>query len=252
MEPNLAWLATNFVAAFLLPPLNLILLMVAGLFLLKRKPQFGKALLVVGILGLYALSTPLVAGFLLGLLQTDAPVTQTELQQAKAIVVLGAGRYSDAPEYGSDTTSALGLERLRYAAYLHRLTGLPILATGGSPNGGIPESTFMKEILEKEFAVPVKWTEGASNNTRENAIYSKKILEAEGIKQILLVTHAWHLPRARFAFEHAGLHVIAAGTHFVARASGRILDFVPDAGALRSSAYALHEYVGIIWYWLRG
>lgn len=252
MDPHLAWLATNFVAAFLLPPLNLILPMAAGLLLLARRPRLGKLLIAAGLVGLYALSTPLVAGALIRLLQVAPLPTEARLSGVGAIVVLGAGRYEDAPEYGGDTANALALERLRYAARLQRRTGLPLLVSGGAPDGGIPEGRFMQEILEKEFGVPVRWVEDASANTRENAINSARILAKAHVRTILLVTHAWHMPRAQAAFERAGLQVIPAGTHFAGSRPPGLMSFVPDAGALRSSAYAMHEAIGLIWYRLRG
>lgn len=252
MQTHLAWLATNFIAAFLLPPLSLILLMTAGLLLLKRRPRLGKALLAAGLVLLYALSTPLVAGSLIRLLQVAPLPANANLSGVGAIVVLGAGRYEDAPEYGGDTANALALERLRYAATLQRRTGLPLLVTGGAPDGGMPEGRFMQEILEKEFGVPVRWMEDASDNTRENAINSARILAREHIRRILLVTHAWHMPRAEAAFERAGLQVIPAGTHFAGSRPPGLMSFVPDAGALRVSAYALHEAIGLVWYRLRG
>ena len=252
MDPKLAWLATNFIAAFLLPPLSLILLMLAGMLLLKRKPFLGKTLIAAGLGLLYALSMPLVAGLLFGLLQPAPFNHKTDIRHAGAIVVLGAGRYEDAPEYGGDTASPLALERLRYAAALHRQTGLPLLVTGGAPDGGLPEAQFMREILEREFKVPVRWTESASRNTRENALFSRDVLAKENIHRILLVTHAWHMPRAQTAFERAGFDVIPAGTRFVGKPEYRLLDFIPDASALRSSSYALHEFIGIVWYKVRG
>lgn len=252
MEPKLAWLATHFLASLLLPPLSLILLMTAGLVLLKRRPRLGKSLLAAGLVLLYALSTPLVAGFLFRLLQSEPLPEQPNLSGVGAIVVLGAGRYEDAPEYGSDTANALALERLRYAAQLQRRTGLPILVSGGAPGGGTPEARFMQAILEKEFGVPVRWTESDSDTTRENALFSQRILAEDGIKKILLVTHAWHMPRARGAFERAGLEVIAAGTRFSPPEAAELMDFVPDASALRSSTYAVHEAIGLIWYRVRG
>lgn len=251
MEPNLAWLATNFLASLLLPPLSLILLMTAGLLWLKRRPRLGKGLIAAGLVLLYALSTPLVATFSFRLLQSEPLPAKFDLASAGAIIVLGAGRYENAPEYGGDTNSSLGLERLRYAAHLHRKTGLPILAAGGSPEGRVPESRFMKETLEQEFGVAVRWTEEGSHNTRENALLSRRILGTEGIDKILLVTHAWHMPRAKRAFETAGFSVIPAGTRFSGPVELRLFDFIPDAGALRSSAYAMHELIGIAWYRLK-
>lgn len=252
MDPTLAWLATNFVASFLLPPLSLIVLMTAGMALLKRRPRLGKMLIGLGLVLLYALSTPLVAGSLFRLLQAAPLPESADLSGVGAIVVLGAGRYERAPEYGGDTANAYALERLRYAARLQRRTGLPILVTGGAPTGGIPEAQFMQEVLEKEWKVPVRWTEGASDNTRENALNSRRILAGEKIAKILLVTHAWHMPRAQAAFERAGFEVIPAGTRFSLPKAAELMDFVPEAGALRASAHALHEAIGLVWYRLRG
>lgn len=252
MEPHLSWLITNFLAAFLLPPLDLILLMTAGLLLMKRRPRLGRTLVVSGLVLLYALSTPLVAGALIRLLEGPPLSPQTHLAGVGAIVILGAGRYGNAPEYGGDTANALALERLRYGARLYRQIGLPILVTGGAPAGGVPEGRFMKEVLEKEFGVPVRWMEDASDNTRENAINSARILAKAHVTRILLVTHAWHMPRARFAFEHTGLRVVPAGTRFTRPGILEPLFFVPDANALRTSAYAMHEGIGLAWYALRG
>ena len=98
-------------------------------------------------------------------------------QTADAIVVLGAGSYLKAPEYGADTVGEAGLFRLRYAARLQRETGRPVLVTGGKPQGNtLSEAEQMKAVLENEFHVPVKWTEGESNNTLENARFTQRIL----------------------------------------------------------------------------
>lgn len=252
MTPDPAWLVTQILSAALLPPGSLILVLALGLAWVGRAPRAGKALLAFGILGLYALSTPLVAGGLVRLLQAEPLSVEPALSGAQAIVVLGAGRYEDAPEYGGDTASALGLERLRYAAWLAKRTRLPVLVTGGAPEGGSPEAHYMKAILEEEFGVPVRWVEDRSRNTRENAAHSARLLRAAGVHRILLVTHAWHMPRARRVFEEAGLEVIPAGTRFSRARPLRLTDWVPDATALRQSAYALHELVGLVWYRLSG
>jgi uncharacterized SAM-binding protein YcdF (DUF218 family) len=110
----------------------------------------------------------------------------------------------------------------------------------------------MKVILEKEFGAQVRWVEEASNNTRENALLSQRMLAKSGVATILLVTHAWHMPRAQGAFERVGLKVIPAGTRFSPPTALELMDFVPNAGALRSSAYAMHEAIGLVWYRLRG
>ena len=105
-------------------------------------------------------------------------------------------------------------------------------------------------MLEKEFRVPVKWTEGASSNTRENAYKSFAILRKDGISRIALVTHAWHMPRATREFEQAGFKVIPAATAYTTRYKTDIFAFIPTAGALQKSSLFFHEVIGIIWYWL--
>jgi len=238
-------------SAFLLPPGNLLLLFLLGLGLLRRRPRLARGLLVLATVGLWLLSVPVVANRLLASLE-EGPPARFEFSRAQAIVVVGAGRYRDAPEYGGDTASSLALERLRYAAWLARQSHLPVLVSGGSPEGRAPEAGFMKQILEREFGVPVRWVEDASRNTWENAQLSRRLLAPQGIDTILLVTHAWHMPRARRAFEAVGFRVIPAGTRFHRTQSTMATDWLPDAQALLDSHFAFHEWLGLAWYRLRG
>ncbi|SEL04006.1 YdcF family protein [Nitrosovibrio tenuis] len=246
----MSWYATNLISAFLLPPLNLILAGTIGVALLKRRPRLGKLLMVTALTLLYLLSTPFFAEAMLQRLETRPPPDPFN-NGIQAIVVLGSSTYFDAPEYGSHTVSRFALERIRYAAWLHRLTSKPILATGGSPPGtGSSEALQMKAVLEKEFNVPVRWTEEASVNTRENAYNSFAILKKDGIRRIALVTHAWHMPRAAKEFERAGFKVTPAATAYTTRYKTDVFAFVPSAGALQKSSFFFHEVIGLAWYWL--
>lgn len=241
----------NVVAAFLLPPLNCLVLGIAGLALLKRRPRLARRLLAASLGLIYLFSTSVVGDGLLHLLETSPALPPQPVPQADAIVVLAAGTYFDAPEYGGDTVNSLGLERLRYGVHLARATGLPILATGGSPSGGIIEALALREAAERDFKMPVRWVETDSQTTFDNAFNSKKILEAAGISRIYLVTHAWHMPRALLAFRRAGFDVIPAPTAFTTFNDIDLLDFLPRARPLLRSYYALHEMIGIAWYRLR-
>ncbi|MEP7073118.1 MAG: YdcF family protein [Nitrosospira sp.] len=241
--------ATNLVSAFLLPPLNLILLGAIGVLLLKRRPRTGKILVVSAVALLYLLSTPFVAETALQKLETLPALNSFDSVQA--IVVLGAGTYFNAPEYEGNTVNRLGLERIRYAARLHRLTRKPILATGGTPLGSnSSEAAQMRDVLEKEFRVPVRWIEEASGNTRDNAYKSFAMLKKDGVNRIALVTHAWHMPRATREFEQAGFKVIPAATAYTTRYKTDLFAFIPTAGALQKSSFFFHEVIGMIWYWL--
>ncbi len=154
----MGWFAINLISAFLLPPFNLILLGTAGLVLLKWRPRLGTLLITATLTLLYLLSTPFFAELMLQRLETRPPLgpINTLDNGVQAIVVLGSSTYFDAPEYGGHTVSRFALERIRYAAWLYRLTGKPILATGGSPPGSSSsEADQMKAVLETEFHVPV-------------------------------------------------------------------------------------------------
>lgn len=248
----MSWFFTNLISVFLLPPLNLLLLAVLGLWLWHKRPVIARVLLTVSIGLLWLLSTPFFAEALLQQLEGAPYVTDTKKPLADAIVVLGGGTYFHAPEYGADTIGAATLERLRFAAKLQRETGKPVLVTGGSPLGNsTSEAAQMKQVLEQEFNVPVQWTESASNNTQENANLSRQTLQRSGITRIYLVTHAWHMPRAVLAFQTAGFQVIPAPTAYTTRFQIGLLDFLPNAYALRDSRIFMHELIGILWYQLK-
>ena len=145
------------------------------------------------------------------------------------------------------------MARLRYAANLARRSELPVLTSGGVMHWHtLPLATLMAQTLVNEFNVSVRWEEGRSQSTGTNALWSASMLKADGIKRILLVTHAWHIPRARRAFEKMGIEVIAAPTAFRTWPVRRWISLVPSAGALRETRWALHETVGRLWYWARG
>jgi uncharacterized SAM-binding protein YcdF (DUF218 family) len=172
---------------------------------------------------------------------------------AQAIVVLGSGSYLRAPEYGGiNTISENTLERVRYAAFLYRKTGKPILVTGGHPLGNRDsEASQMKAVLENEFHVPVSWMEDQSNDTEENATLSFAILKKQGITRIYLVTHAWHMRRASLLFRDAGFTVVPAATRVDRLHEKGILAFLPSAKALLKSELLMHELIGICWFELK-
>jgi len=246
----LSWQLTNALTALLLPPGILILVMAGGLALLRRRPRTGIGLITGSLAALYVLSMPLTAQVLLAGWEPEPPAEKSG--GAAAIVVLGGGKSHGAPEYGGDTVHGSTLLRLRYAAHLQRRTGLPILVSGGSPEGSPQsEAELMQRTLQQEFSVPVRWVEGGSANTLDNARLSYRMLAAENIRSIHLVTHAWHMPRAQLVFEAAGFKVIPAATAYTRRYRLTILDVLPSALALRDSALFIHEVIGIVWYRLR-
>ena len=248
----MSWFITNLVSAFLLPPLSLLIVLFIGLWQWRQHPALARILVTFSFALLWLFSTPYVAESLLQGLEGQPFVNDTHKPMADAIVVLGGGTYFHAPEYGGDTVGEYSLQRLRYAAKLHRETSLPLLVTGGKPLGNkLSEAQQMKQALEQEFNVPVKWTEDESNNTDENARFSKQLLQQAGIQRIYLVTHAWHMQRAVLSFQSAGFLVYPAPTAYTTRHELDLLAFVPRAEALRDSRLFFHELIGLLWYQLK-
>jgi uncharacterized SAM-binding protein YcdF (DUF218 family) len=241
------------IKALVLPPANLLLLGMAGLALRRRSPRASFVLVAISLLLLYLLATPIVSALCLSLL--EAPYVDPLGRPAQAIVVLGGGSAGRAPEYGADVENHLTMARLRYAARLQRASGKPLLVSGGSVSGDtVPEARLMRVFLVDEMNVPVRWTEERSVDTFTNALESYRLLAPLGITRIYLVTHAWHMPRARLAFQHAGFTVVPAPTGFTRpepTRPPRVRDFVPRASALTNSYYFWHEVLGYVVYSVR-
>jgi uncharacterized SAM-binding protein YcdF (DUF218 family) len=234
--------------AFLLPPTLLLLVALAALFGLQRRPR-ARVLVVAGSLGvLIALSLPVIAFALMRAIEPP-PLDESALSGAQAIVILGGGRNRTAPEWGGVTVNAITLQRLRYGAHLARVSSLPVLVAGGAPDGvGATEADLMRRILQDEFGVTVRWIDNASRTTRENARFAAQQLLPAGQRRIVLVTDGWHSARARAEFESNGLDVIQAPTGIVGSRPFSLYQLVPNVESLRYAHVALREWFSAIWY----
>lgn len=237
------------------PPLCLYLAIGAGCLLWKRRPRVARGLITASLGLLVLLSMPWVAGRLQASLEPDSTApfdARSVAGDAQAIVVLGGDGSSFAPEFEGAEVGALTLERLRLAARLGRETGLPILVTGGPPRRG--ESALarrMARLLSDEHGLVARWIEPHAADTRDNAELSARLLRADGVERVVVVTHAWHLKRAVEAFERAGLRVRGAGTGGQAPVAFEWRGLWPSARGLQRSSWALHEWIGVVWYRLR-
>jgi len=239
------FLTKKILTAIAMPPLSLLIIVCIGLWVGRRLPRRGFAIIAFALTILTALSLPIVSHVLKKSLEGTAPISADHLARAQAIVILGGGIYRNAPEYGGDTIGRSSLERTRYGLHLHRQTGLPLLVSGGAPFGGLPEADAMRNTIEHEFKEVVHWTENRSRDTSENAQYSAALLKQEGITHIALVSHVWHLPRAVAYFEREGLVAFPAPTQFTPGIAFSFLHFLPTSGALNASTQALREWLGL-------
>jgi uncharacterized SAM-binding protein YcdF (DUF218 family) len=236
----------------ILPPQGLAWFGVLGLMFRRTRPRAAVATFAAGMLLFYTASTPLVSGALMRMVSYDPWAPEPESVQPQAIVVLGGGRAlrAEGGRVVAGYPAGSTVERVFTGAQLQKASGLPLLVTGGNPDGQLPtEAAVMRESLAVEFGVPVRWVEDRSRNTIENAQLSANLLRAAGIKSVYLVTNDYHLRRARLLFEAQGLAVapVAALTRSRDAAavafSWRLL--VPSAGAVEQTFLASNEIVGI-------
>jgi uncharacterized SAM-binding protein YcdF (DUF218 family) len=236
---------------FLVPPAGLIALVALAVWATLWHPRLGISVALVAVSLLYLAALPVIAARMLQDVEVK-PSEQPDFSAAQAIVVLGAGIRRGDGGKAPDTLNPWSLERLDFAAHAYRKLGLPVAVTGGQIKGAhTAEGTLMKAVLEGDFGVPVTWVEKQSRTTFENALYTKKLLQADNINTVVLVTHAWHMRRALWSFERVGLHAIAFPAPLTYEETDRADDYLPNSGALLESYHALHEAIGLAYYRLR-
>lgn len=240
------FLIKKLVSSLLLPPIGPLLIVACGLLILRRRRILGLALAWSGLALLFALSTPIVSELLLQTLRIHPPVTRDAAHSAQAIVILGGGIRREAEEYErTDVLGSNSLLRLRYGVELQRKTQLPLLVSGGAPEGGSAEAEVMARTLRSDYGSTARWIEPTSLDTRDNAIRSAALLKADGVSTILLVTEGFHMRRSVLEFEAAGLKAIPAPTVLGSRAEAKAISFFPGASSMQNSALAIKEWLGI-------
>ncbi|MFC0948792.1 YdcF family protein [Pasteurella multocida] len=240
---------TKIITVVILPPFNvLILWLLSLLFSVLHYKKLSRLCALLGLTILSIFSLPYTSHKLEDSLVIEDKLSLADYQQAQAIVLLGGGLRDSKELYDKLTVSAIPLERVRYAAYLQKQTQLPLLITGSSPKG-ISEAQIMANELNTFFSVPTTWVESKARTTKENALFSREILEKEGIKRVIVVTNQWHMQRAKLLFEQQGFEVLPASVgHGISPQSYglNVMYFIPQAGALNKNMLLLKEWLG---YW---
>jgi uncharacterized SAM-binding protein YcdF (DUF218 family) len=252
---------------FALPSNLLVMLGLLGLALTRtRLARIGRrlaaaALILFAVVGVLPFGTALIEP-----LEDRFPPWDASRGPPTGIVVLGGA-------LDPDFVAARGAPDLNEAA--ERLAVIPELArryplariiySGGNGrlafrdgNGGLAfrggsEAEFAGAVIES-FGVPkTRLTlEGRSRNTVENAIYSKALAAPMPGERWLLVTSAYHMPRAMGAFRKAGFEVDAYPVDYRTRGVDDLLSFDDAASGLRRTDAAAHEWVGLLVYWITG
>ena len=257
-------------SALLLPPVPFLAIALVGACVTRSRPRAARALVVLACVATWLCACTGFARWLEAHgLDEPAPLAASDRERLQArfaageplaIVVLGGGVDQIAPEYGRPSLGKEAYERLRYAAWLHRQTGLPILASGGRGWGAPdtsnpPEALLTARLAQAELDTPLRWTEADSRDTHENAVNSVAVLRAAGVREIVLVTHGWHMPRALHEFRAAA--AAAAGASAPIRitpatmgqaypAGSALLGWMPSDTGFQRTRLAWHEMLGAL------
>ncbi len=251
------------IAALLLPPVPWLVMAVIAFRLAKRRHWVGGWLLVLALAGGWLSHCQAVGQYLERLVSPASALSPAQVAELKrtlpgrkpVVLVLGGGVQTLAPEYGEPHLSDSAFQRLHYGLWLARQLQAPVMVSGGighGPAGGPTEAAVANRIAQRDYGVSLRWQEAASRDTRENAHFSLLMLRKEGITDLLLVTHGWHMARSLRAFEQE-----AARTGFAARIVpapmglgedlvGPVLRWMPSVNGYRQVHRALHELLGRI------
>jgi uncharacterized SAM-binding protein YcdF (DUF218 family) len=152
-----------------------------------------------------------------------------------------------------------GGERITEAVILaKRFPQARIVYTSGSNStigGGSSEALRARDLMTQMGVAPDRITiEDRSRNTDENARFTAAIVHPEPSQRWIIVTSAFHMPRAMGVFEKAGFHPIAYSVsfHTLGRWPDDLRPTFEPARSLRIFELALHEWIGLAAYWASG
>lgn len=240
--------------AAVMPPAPLLALAAWGGWRLRRGRRGGGWMLGVALLGVW-LSTTEAAGELLSraigqpaLLQ-PAQVDALRGQAHGAVLVLGGGVRGHAPEFGAGAPRAITAERLAYGVWVARRSGWPLAFSGGIGWAATElrqsEASIVARVAAEQYQLPLRWAEGSSRDTRENAARTLPMLAKDGVKQVVLVTHEAHMRRALRAFEAEaaplGLRVLPAPVGLLDDGLSSFSDWCPSPAGFERVRYLVYE-----------
>lgn len=251
---------SKILPVFVMPVSVVLILLLAALGLLRRgHSRTASGVLAAALLLLWLASAPIVAARLYGSLEAlYPPVPLEDIPVAQCAVVLG-GSLSPPLAPRREVEMQESVDRVYKAAQLFRAgkARYVIASAGNQPWSASPwaEADLTRDLLV-EWGVPEQsiFLEGSSRNTRENAVYSKNLVDSINCGEVLLVTSAAHMPRAVAAFRSAGVSVIPVSTDVRVVQGGGLapLALLPDARALAMTTDAIREWIGHWVYALKG
>jgi uncharacterized SAM-binding protein YcdF (DUF218 family) len=252
------------VKSFATPMVWVLLLLVLGLVLArkgrgKRLSMVGRLLLLTGTVLLWVLSLSPVANFLTYPLESQyrSPPAQA-LDRLDMVVVLGGGIHPSGHLRQEAELSKFTYPRFYHGVRVFQQNHASLLAFCGGPDreGGESEAETMR-AMALSLGVPEGRivAEETSRTTFENIANLARLLPAGQGRRIGLVTTAIHMRRSCGVFQNQfpGDTIIPIPVYYTYDPAGSFLgNFVPSSGNLEKSSVALHEWIGLVWYKVRG
>ncbi len=242
---------------------SLLAALAAGLALLRwpRTQAWGRRWLL-GLLALYALfSVPAGSRIVAAPLGWGIASIEraADARGAGVVVVLDGG--SDRSTLAGRTvervngaTALRALEVLRVAALLDK----PLIVVSGGTDDprdvAFTDADALRQMIVRGGIPPDRVVlDSTSLNTRAHACILTKWLRDHGTTAFVLVTSATHIRRAAAAFRAAGATPVPSAAPVLDERLTRGWDaFWPTEAALTVSVDAMHDYVGLLYYWARG
>jgi uncharacterized SAM-binding protein YcdF (DUF218 family) len=251
------WMAWAKILSRLMYPSTLVLLLLflAFILLLIRRYRSAGLSLLIALALVFLGSSPLVSDVYYRHERQYPPIPIAQSPTADAIVLL-AGDISIPipPRVESQIRGNRSVHTLR----LYRAGKAPlIIISGGNvfPQEGFrPEAAYTADLLQ-EWGIPQSAIifEGNSRNTRENAMETSRLLKNRQLNRVLLVTSAFHMPRALATFRGLDIDAIPSPSSISAElAQPTLLNWIPSLDGLGTMQSVVHEKVGIFVYRMRG
>lgn len=246
------------IISFLFTPLVWIITLLAfGLFLKNKKR--ARILLISSLILLYLLANPFLFNAVCRKWEIPAVSEQQFAEKPiEGIIVLGGLSFWD--NQLKRVQFSKSSDRLMQGLLLYKKgIGKKIIISGGSGSLTYPddrESVFLKDyLLQIGLKTGEVLIEKESKNTRENAVFTKELLDSCNMKgNFLLVTSGYHMRRSVACFEKAGITVIPYSTDRYSGETKYNPDhlLIPNSGILLAWDTLFHEWIGYLTYKIAG
>lgn len=192
------------------------------------------------------------AAFLLKNLETYPPLKNPDWQKRNAIVVLGGGAIK-LPQYEVIKPTVLAYSRIHEAANLYfsckkgkRVCSVVISGGDALATSKAEALVYKDELLKLGINTSDLIAESESMNTFKNAEYTSAILKKGQYDRVFMVTSGIHEKRALLYFSNFGISAIPAPSDYIAAKT----TFIPLGYNFAITDFALHEYIGIMRFYL--